>query len=254
MQIKAKVLDAWLDRREFFEIELAKAADSARKYELRKLIDDCNHEITRINDPAYNYHKSQEDSNNDLNYSLEKALKIHDQYKNFDVILKARSLLDLLYKKRRIIEDWKRLHENFQNISLKIVTVRGLVVTEDYDILLHDLEFHWRNECSFEIMRCTDRKRIIYIHEVSVELDEVEINSNWFKKLQLYTTKINENIDFCSDSHDLILRIDLIKSYLSSIEKVNSQLLTYLDDMLKNAIIEIESDFQEFGSILRSSD
>lgn len=45
-----KAIDIWLDRRDFFEIELAKAADSARKYELRKLIDECNHEIIRLSE------------------------------------------------------------------------------------------------------------------------------------------------------------------------------------------------------------
>ncbi len=201
----------WQEKLAFLEKEKAIESSRDRNIELKKKIDECHQEIQRL--------KWQ---------SLDSSLK--------------KQLMQVL--------DWKMMHENFQDLSLKLICVRGLISSDDYKIVLHDLENHWRDECSPKISQYTEFSIIIRSGKVRDEFEEKDCNSNWSKRLKDYAKKIDEIVDGCVFPEDLVPQMESLRSYLSSLEKINGQVLEYLDTRLKVKIFELENNFEELRSSL----
>ncbi|HAC63796.1 MAG TPA: hypothetical protein DCF68_09715 [Cyanothece sp. UBA12306] len=206
-----KAIKNWQEKLAFLEDQKALKSNTEEKNQLKKQIDECHQEIRR---------------------------------------LKWQSLDSSLKNKLMQVLDWKVMHENFQDLSLKLICVRGLISSDDYKIVLHDLENHWRDECSSKISLYTEFSIIIRSGKVRDEFEEKDRNSNWSKRLKDYAKKIDDIVDGCVFPKDLDPKMESLISYLSSLEKINGQVLEYLDTRLKVTISELENDFEELRSSL----
>ncbi len=57
-----------------------------------------------------------------------------------------------IVEKRINARDWKLLHLKAQEISLKLIVIRGSM-SSDFQLLLHDLEVLWQQDCSGKIVQ-----------------------------------------------------------------------------------------------------
>ena len=139
---------------------------------------------------------------------------------------------------------WKLLHKKYQDLCLKLIIVRGLISSDDYEIMLHDLEHHWRNECINLICQCTELSRIISIGTVKAEFENEDRRNNLTKQIKILAKNINSLVDECVEPKDLAPKMKAIRSYFSSLENINSYILTFIDDKLKIKIGELKPDFE----------
>lgn len=154
-------------------------------------------------------------------------------------IREVERLIWSIAEKRRQAEDWKQLHEECQEISLKLVILRGVVSANDLDTSVHDLEHHWSWECSFSIRSFIDLDRLA---DSAVKREFVGINKTgrWLEKLQIATERMDKIVDQCARPADLLL--DQAMSVLSDLEKAVGELLKMLDTRLRRSIGELERD------------
>ena len=242
-----KALTLWKEKSSYLEIKKANVSSAVTKVEIEKHIDECQQEIQKL-EKLISGSVTGVEIRDVFSYSMEKLYYLDFYLDYLEKIKNWQGLLSSLIKKGIEVVDWKVLHEKFQDLSFKLMTVRGLISGDDYNTMIHDLESHWRDECSSKLYQCTEFSRIIRSGKVRDEFEERDQDSHWSKRLKDLTKKINDIVDQCVEPEDLASRIELLRSHLSSLERTNSSILLYLNDHLKVEISEQEKDFEELRS------
>lgn len=246
-----EVIKLWQEKLVFLEKEKVIETRLDRKFELEKQIDECQQEIQRLEKFKSSSVSSTEISNLS-SYSKEKLDYLNYYLNAFEDLVKYKSLLTLFGEQSLQVKDWKTLHDQFQKLSIKLISVRGIVSSnKDYKSMLQDLEDHWRYECSSNINLYTQFSSIS--SKVRAQLEELDRSTNWLKQLKYLTKKINDEVDKCKNSKKLKTKIKSIRYSLSSLEKINGSFLGYLDDQLQENISKEISRLSLFSHIDKQS-
>jgi len=169
------------------------------------------------------------------------------------LLKKPPELLSLIVQRRMKAEYWKRLHEDYQNISLKLVIVRGIASPDNLEMALQGLETHWRMECSDMIYRFIKLERL---PDGTVKEDflNADCNSKWLEGLRSAAEKLDNIVDQCEIAADLRVHIEGVKATLYNLEVVGSKLLNFLDARLQRTIKELDEDIESLRATFTASE
>lgn len=195
----------------------------------------------------------------ELLYKQQRAMvakdKIPDQkFSDLDYLEKLKECqtsLSSLIEHRIQVKDWKYLHENFQNLSLRLINLRGFISGKDYKKSLQLLHLHWSMECLIMINNYTNFDNIPE-GQVRKKFEKINRNNNWLETINDFKDKINQLVIKCVLPENLKETIEELDSFLCSLEMINGSVLSYLDDQLKNKLSDIEKEHENFRFILTS--
>jgi hypothetical protein len=169
-------------------------------------------------------------------------------------LLQVKDLPDLLssiIQRRLQTEDWKHLHADCQAISLKLVIIRGVASPDNLHMVLHDLETHWRMECSNMITKFIALEHMPDSY-AKRELVKANNTARWFEKLELIIQQTDQIIDLCVTVEDLKVHQRDLMASLFSMELVVGQLLNFLDSRIQKTIRELDGDIEKIRANLMS--
>lgn len=159
------------------------------------------------------------------------------------VLRRLDQALGSIVKRRIQAEEWKRLHEDCQTISLKLSIVRGVASPDNAEMALYGLETHWRLECSDMIRRFVELE---HLPDGAVKQDFMTANQNssWFRSLQQTAERIDQHVDQCETVEDLRIQMKHIVANLHSLELTSGQILKFLDARLQRTLKELDRDIE----------
>ncbi len=246
------LLQLWQEKLGYLQKELVKTSHPLIKFELNSQIQETEQEIQKLERMKASS-VSPAEINDVSRYSLNKSSYFRSHLDLLEKVIDCQTLLSSLAEKRMQVQDWKELHEKFQDLSIKLIIIRGLISSDDYETIIHDLEIHWSFECGPKIMRYMQFGRIIRNGHVRDKFEEVDRHSDWSNKIMNLVQKINEIINQSLEPENLKTRMKFLREYLSSLERINGSILAFLDDNLKVKISELENDFEKLRSRLLPS-
>jgi transcriptional regulator with XRE-family HTH domain len=190
-------------------------------------------------------------------------------------------VLDLIEERRRQAEDWKQLHQECQDISVRLVYVREIMPSgkkeRDPPLLeermlqtpeeempqpleeralrsteervqrfvderaLQLLYTYWLNECSGKIRRFIEFERLPD-RVVKRDFMSVNQNQNWTDELRREAQKVNYILGQSLTVGEFQKRASLFEAALRGLEKTSCQVLEFLDGRLQRTLKELDSD------------
>lgn len=139
--------------------------------------------------------------------------------------------------------DWKHLHLEAQEISLKLTVLRGSVFPDNYQILLHDLEVLWQQDCSKRILQFV-RLDGLADGVVKRKFISLEHCRQWISELKVTAEELDQLIGECLYPGDLSVRFSRIRFLLARVERTTCTLLSFLDSQLQKSIDELEGEVE----------
>jgi len=139
--------------------------------------------------------------------------------------------------------DWKFLHQKCQGISLKLIILRGVISTNDLQMVLHDIENYWMDECSVMIVSFW---RLDGLPDglARQEFTSSEHGKRWLQTMQNISGQVDDIVDQCVTTEDLLVHLSEISDALHGLERTSSELLNFLDHQLQRAISELDKDIE----------
>lgn len=145
-------------------------------------------------------------------------------------------------ERRRQAENWKRLHEDCQDISLKLIVIR-IPAQDSVDNVKHflsDLELHWQLDCSDKVRQFV-MLAFQYDGNVKQELAKAGGSNSFLMRLQRAADEMDSIIAECVDSEHLRDRQTDVVSKLRELEMTSGMLLKFLDRKLQTVLRELDS-------------
>lgn len=163
------------------------------------------------------------------------------------------ALLGPLAQRRLQAEDWKQLHVEYQSLSLKLIILRGQIWPANLDGVILALEYNWSGECSALIHQYTDLERLSE-GPVKTEFTSANRRSNWLARLETSAQRIDTLVGQCESAEDLAARLAELTAELHRVERMCSELLTFLDSRLQRAIRELDKELEVVRASLAPSE
>jgi hypothetical protein len=118
---------------------------------------------------------------------------------------------------------------------------------DDLAIILHLLEMHWSNDISFSIRQFV---KLDGLPEglVRTEFTGADSNSAWMSRMLQAVEEIDKIIDSCVKAKMLRDQFSLLEMKIIEIEKIISELLSYLDVKLQRTIQELDVHIEKARS------
>lgn len=140
-------------------------------------------------------------------------------------------------------QDWKQVHEDCQEINLRLIILRGALSDSDPYMSYSALHMHWRMDCSRRIKQLA-RFEHLADAPVKQELAGSGHHSHWLRDMLNITQEVDLIVTQCATPEQLQAAITVIRTQLSALEISSNELLKYVDVQLKLTLRNLERDIE----------
>ena len=151
---------------------------------------------------------------------------------------------DNMAQQRMRAEDWKKLHNDCQVITFKLLLIRGAISRDHIDFALDVLELQWRMECSDLIKRFM-RLEHLPNRYVRKQFVKTSLCNTWLDRLKQDTDNLDLLVDQCTWPEQLQHSMKKINMTLYSLERTSNELLRFFDDKLLKTLGELEHEIED---------
>jgi len=134
--------------------------------------------------------------------------------------------------------DWKLLHEELQNISLKIVILRGMI---SGDLLA--FETNWGYDCS-RLISAFCQMETLPNGDVRNEFTRVERDNRWFAHIEETRSKLDQILRDCDSSQKFEASSKTVSEIFQRMNLIIEQVLQFIDKKLQHAINSLDQEIE----------
>lgn len=154
--------------------------------------------------------------------------------------------LSAISSRRIQAQDWKQLHHEAHRVSIRLMTLRMVATAGNLSPL--DLDTLWMMETRSMINGLSQLSSLPFgtVKQTLVEQDQ---RTKWLIRLFNESSNLDELISQCTTFNDLQKLLGKIVHSLVITEKVNAELLYYIDEQLQRTIRELDNDVENLRTI-----